>query len=251
MKLTSNTILITGGSSGIGLELSQQLLQKGNKVIICGRSKEKLNLAKKKLPKLDFFSCDLSTEKGCQELTKWIIEKHPDLNILINNAAIVHKTSFLESDDILQKALIEVETNFMAPIRLAKQLLPTILSNKNPHVMNVTTGLIYAPKADYPFYNSTKAALHSFTQVLRIQCKELPVKITEIMFPAVDTPWHQGKPPKIAISPQKAVNEMINGLEKGNTEIRIAGAKLLYIISRLAPKFALKKINNLKNVQQT
>jgi uncharacterized oxidoreductase len=67
------------------------------------------------------------------------------------------------------------------------------------------------------------------------------------MFPAVKTPWHKGKPPKIAISTEKAVNEMIKGLEKSKKEIRVAGAKMLYIVSRIAPKFAFKKVNSLED----
>jgi len=105
--------------------------------------------------------------------------------------------------------------------------------------------LIYAPRADYSFYNSTKAALHAFTQVLRIQNTNPNLKIIEVLFPVVDTPWHKGNAPKIAISVDQAVQGMIKGIEKGKEEVKVAGVKLLYLLSRIAPKFALKKINNL------
>jgi uncharacterized oxidoreductase len=87
--------------------------------------------------------------------------------------------------------------------------------------------------------------LHSFTQVLRDQLKNEEIQIIEVMFPAVDTPWHKGNPPKIAITPERAVSEMLKKIADGKTEIRIAKVKLLYLISRIAPKFALKKINNI------
>jgi uncharacterized oxidoreductase len=169
MKLENNTVLITGGSSGIGLELSKVLIQKGNKVIICGRSNEKLSKAKSEVPKLTTYQCDLSNSRACADFSKMISENHPDLNILINNAAIVNKTDFLSTDGIIEMAESEMETNFMAPLRLIHFLYPTLQKNNSPAIINITTGLIYTPRADYPFYNATKAALHSFTQVLRKQ----------------------------------------------------------------------------------
>ncbi|MGB5698566.1 SDR family oxidoreductase [Muriicola sp.] len=247
MKLENNTVLITGGSSGIGLELSKVLIQKGNKVIICGRSNEKLTKAREIEPKLITYQCDLSISEECINFSKKITEKHPELNVLINNAAIVNKTNFLNTDTIVEMAENEMQTNFMAPIRLIHLLSPILQKNNKPTIINITTGLIYTPRADYPFYNATKAALHSFTQVFRKQTENSNINIVEVMFPAVKTPWHKGKPPKIAISAEKAVNEMIKGLEKNKKEIRVAGAKMLYIVSRIAPKFAFRKVNSLED----
>jgi uncharacterized oxidoreductase len=247
MKLSGNTILITGGSSGIGLESSRQFMQMGNKVLICGKSLEKLKEAQRQIPGLEIFQCDLADKNQCNDLADWIKEKHPELNVLINNAAIVHKTNFIGTDGIAEMAEKETETNFLAPIRLINLLYPLLATNENPGIVNVTTGLIYSPRAAYPFYNATKAALHSFTQVLRLQLSKSVVEVIEVMYPVVDTPWHKGNPPKIAISPREAVDEMIKGLKKGKPEIRIAKVKLLYVISRIAPKFASKKINSLND----
>lgn len=247
MHLENNTLLITGGSSGIGLELSKILIQKGNKVIICGRSNEKLSKAKSIEPQLITYQCDLSNSRECAEFSKMITENHPELNILINNAAIVNKVDFLSTDNIIEMAEVEMETNYMAPLRLIHFLFPTLQKNKNPAIINITTGLIYVPRADYTFYNATKAALHSFTQVFRKQTENSNIHIVEVMFPAVKTPWHNGKPPKIAISSERAVNEMIKGLERNKKEIRVAGAKMLYTVFRIAPKFAFGKVNSLEN----
>lgn len=247
MNLENNTVMITGGSSGIGLELSKVLIQKSNKVIICGRSNEKLSKAKSIEPKLITYQCDLSNSQECTDLSKMISENHPDLNILINNAAIVNRTNFLSTDKIIEMAENEMETNFMAPLRLIHFLCPILQKNNNPAIINITTGLIYTPRADYPFYNATKAALHSFTQVFRKQTENSNINIVEVMFPAVKTPWHKGKPPKIAISTEKAVSQMIKGLERNKKEIRVAGAKMLYIVSRIAPKFAFRKVNSLED----
>ncbi len=247
MKLTGNTILITGGSSGIGLELSKQFIERNNKVIICGRSKQRLEEAKEHIPELEIYPCDLSDKNQCKELAHLMIKEHPEINMLINNAAIVNKTHFFATDKIIEMAEKEMETNFMAPLRLIHFLYPHLEKKNNPAIVNITTGLIYTPRANYPFYNATKAALHSFTQVLRKQTEKSVIKIIEVMFPAVKTPWHKGNPPKIAIDAEVAVKEMLAALEKGKPEIRVAGAKLLYIVSRIAPKFAFRKVNSLED----
>jgi len=246
MELKNNKILITGGSSGLGLEMCRTLLQMGNQVIACSRSAEKLSEAKKQLPGLITCPFDISEVEQCILLAEWIKKEHPDLNILINNAAIVHNTQFTSEDGIIEKSQNEINTNLMAPIWLSRLLLPVLEAQKNPAIINITTGLIYAPRADYLFYNASKSALHAFTQVLRIQMQDHPVKITEVMFPVVDTPWHKGNPPKIAIQPDRAVREMLKGLEDDKPEIKVGGVKLLYWLARIAPAFAIRKINNLK-----
>jgi uncharacterized oxidoreductase len=246
MKLKNNTVLITGGSSGIGHELSKVLIQKGNKVIICGKSNEKLAAAKKLIPELITYQCDISDSQVSNDFASKIYENHPDLNILINNAAIVNKIDFIKDKNAIELAENEYQTNLIAPIRLIKLLYSTISANESSAIINITSGLIYAPRFIYPFYNSSKSALHSFTQTLRIRLKDENTKIIEVMFPSVDTPWHKGTPPKIAIGADKAVSEMIYGLEKGKLEIRVGGAKILYLLSRFSPSLALKKVNEIQ-----
>lgn len=245
MALANNTILITGGSSGIGLEMARQFLAEKNRVIICSRSREKLLAAKTLLPDVITYPCDISNPEELQNLAERIATKHPDLNILINNAAIVHRTNFIDETDLHKTFATEIATNLLAPASLARTLYPVLSKQPNAKIINVTTGLVYAPRADYLFYNATKAALHSFTQVLRHQLRNESVKVTEVLFPVVDTPWHNGNAPKIAISPQKAVEEMIRKLEKNPDEIKIGAVRLLYFLSRISPKFAFRKINHL------
>ena len=247
MKLENNTVLITGGSSGVGLELAQRLIQLNNKVLICGSSLEKLERAKAQMPSIDYLACDLSEEDSPSQLFKWVKENHPTCNVLVNNAAITHTLDFHDTPDILEVAKKEMQVNLMAPIELTKLFTPLLEQNPNPAVINITSGLVYSPRAIYPFYNATKAALHSFTQVLRIQSSKRNLDVIEILLPAVNTPWHKGNPPKIAIPVEKAVDGMLKGLRKGETEIRVAGVKILYALFRIAPSFALKKINNLNS----
>ncbi|MRI01904.1 SDR family NAD(P)-dependent oxidoreductase [Kriegella sp. EG-1] len=245
MLLQDKTILITGGSSGIGLELARRLSEKNNKVIICSRSLDKLQRAKMEIASLEIFQCDISKKEECVRLSDWVKKNYPKCSILINNAAITHTASFYKDVDILSKLEAEIHTNFLAPVHLTKHFIAIIEKNSNPSIINITTGLVYAPRVIYPFYSATKAALHSFTQMLRIQMNSKKIAIIEVMFPAVDTPWHKGNAPDIAISTEKAVDEMISSVEKGQVEVKVGKVKLIHLISRLAPGFALKKINNL------
>lgn len=246
MEISNSTVIITGGSSGIGLEMCRQLIERKNKVIACSRSLDKLALAKKLLPDLIIYGCDIAQESECVSFADWIKKNHPETNVLINNAAIVSSTNFVEDELILEKMNDEAATNLIAPIRLIKLLYPVLIKNTNSKIINITTGLVYVPRTIYTFYNATKAALHSFTQVLRDQLQKENIQIIEVLFPAVDTPWHKGSPPKIAITSEKAVSEMLKGIGNGKVEVRVSKVRLLYFISRLFPKFAFKKINNVR-----
>ncbi len=245
MVLRNNTILITGGSSGIGLELAKQLVKKKNTVLICSRSVDKLERAKQQIPELHYLQCDITSPEECEKLRNWIKADHPYCNMLINNAAIVTRTNFFEDEDAVPHAETVLNTNLLAPIRLSKLLMPILEKNKNPQIINITTGLAYIPRTSYTYYCATKAALHSFTQVIRAQSVGRDLQISEVLMPVVDTPFHEGNPPAIAISPQKAVEEMLRGLEKGRDEIRVGKVKILYFLSRLAPGFAFEMLNRL------
>lgn len=243
MKIQNNTILITGGGSGIGLEMVKQFVALENKILICGRSEEKLIKAQKQYPQLEYLVCDLAISGQREKLVQWVTEKHPDCNVLINNAALAHTSDFCFDGDILDQAEEEVQTNFLAPVALSKMLYPILSGNSDPAIVNITTGLVYTPKTSYTFYNATKSALHSFTQVLREQSRKKDLSVIEVLMPVVDTPWHKDKAPKSAISPEAAVLEMIRSLKKGKSEIRISKVKLLYVISRISPSLAMRIIN--------
>jgi uncharacterized oxidoreductase len=245
MKLENKTILITGGSSGIGRELAMTLARQGNTILICGRSAEKLSEVRSKQPSIHTLACDLSISDDRSRLFHWVSTNHPACSMLINNAALVHKTDFRTDPDMSSKTDLEIQTNLVAPITLIKLFLPLLERNRGA-IINITTGLIYAPRAVYPIYNATKAGLHSFTKVLRHQLTGIPVKVVEVMMPVVDTPWHKGNVPRMAIPVQQAVNEMLVKLERDEVEIHVGKVWLLYFLSRLAPAFAFQKINTVK-----
>ena len=243
--LTANTIVITGGSSGVGLEIARQFIQQNNTVIICGRSEQKLAVAVRQIPSLITFPCDIADPAACQSFFEWVKQNYPRCNMLINNAAIAYTARFLEDEQAIEKAEEEFQTNVLAPIRLTKLFTPLLLKNNHPMLVNISTGLVYAPKASYPFYNATKAALHSFSQTLRMQTKNSTLQVMEALLPVVDTPWHKGPVPKSAISATQAAKEIIAGIHKGKPEIRVSKVALLYWIARIAPKLAVKIINRL------
>ena len=246
LKLINNTILITGGGSGIGLELTKTLLRMGNIVIICGRSENKLQMVKNDLPRVHTVQCDVSDQKQREELFSQVTNEHPQLNILINNAVIVNYLKI--QDKNYSAALVdqEIQTNFVGPVGLIKLFLSHLSRQQNSAIINMTTGLVYAPHADMPGYCASKAALHSYTQSLRLQLIDKPIKIFEIMMTAVDTHFHDGgHVPEIAISSERAVALMLKGLQKSKKEIKIGKVKQLSLMSRIAPELSLKLVNRL------
>jgi uncharacterized oxidoreductase len=186
MNLTANTILITGGAAGIGLALARQLSERGNRVIICGRSEEALLKAQAKLPHVVTRVCDITDQASRQSMVSWLNTEYPGFNMVINNAGVQYRRLFAEAD-ALEYLEQEVATNFTTPVRLIGELLPLLKRQSQAAIINVTSGLAFAPMADVPIYCATKAAMHSFTLSLRHQLKATGVRVVEMAPPIVDT----------------------------------------------------------------
>ncbi|MCW3102078.1 MAG: putative short-chain dehydrogenase/reductase [Bacteroidetes bacterium] len=185
MKTTGNTILITGGSSGIGLGFAAEFLKLGNKVIICGRREERLKEVQQKHPGIIIKACDVANAADREELAAWTKKNHPEINVLINNAGVQLHANINKNAD-LGKIRAEVDTNLIAPIHLSS-LFIELLEDKGSAIINITSGLAFVPLAFMPVYCATKAALHSITLSLRHQLKATSIKVFEIAPPAVDT----------------------------------------------------------------
>ncbi|HLM01805.1 MAG TPA: SDR family oxidoreductase [Pyrinomonadaceae bacterium] len=186
MELSGNTILITGGASGIGLAFAERFLAAGSEVIICGRREDKLREAKEKHPQFHTRVCDAADERERVRLFDWATTEFPRLNVLVNNAGIQRRVDLRQSED-WQQTRSEIAINFDAPVHLSRLFVPHLLGQRQPSIINVTSGLSFVPLANVPVYCATKAALHSFTLSLRHQLSETPVKVIEIAPPAVDT----------------------------------------------------------------
>lgn len=184
MNLSGNTVLITGGGSGIGLGIAEAFKQLGNTVIVAGRSPEKLQHAKSK--GLGTFTVDMTSEKSIRALATDVISKHPSLNIVIHNAGIMVNEK-LTSHDCSEIATDTVATNFLGPIYLTNALLPHFLKQKSAMIVTVTSGLAYVPLVMTPTYSATKAAIHSYTQSLRYQLQNTSIEVKELVPPYVRT----------------------------------------------------------------
>jgi uncharacterized oxidoreductase len=186
MQLSGNTVLVTGGASGIGLAFARRFLTAGNTVIICGRREQKLREAEAANPGLRTRVCNLAEQSDREQLADSIRREFPGLNVLLNNAGIQRKVR-LASQEPWDDARQEILTNLDAPIHLTRLFIPHLLEQPRAAIINVTSGLAFAPRADTPIYSATKAALHSFTLSLRHQLLGSSVEAIEIIPPAVDT----------------------------------------------------------------
>ena len=183
MQFSKNKILITGGASGIGRALTERFLKENNTVIVCGRREEVLQELKSEFPEVITQKCDLEIESEREALYSWIAKQHPDLNVLVNNAGIQNWTS-LDDKDFFQRGQQEIAINIEAPLHLTSLFinLPSLRT-----IMNVTSGLIYAPNAKVAVYSATKAFFHSFTLSLRHLLKARNIEVIEIIPPALNT----------------------------------------------------------------
>ncbi|KOS03839.1 MULTISPECIES: SDR family oxidoreductase [Paenibacillus] len=189
MKLSGNTILITGGSSGIGLAFAERFIKAGNTVIVTGRREQVLQQANEKFPNLITRVSDLDSEPERIALFDWVTANYPEINVLVNNAGIQQRFNVLKTDakhhwnDISK----EITTNIEAPFHLSMLFAPYFATKEEATIINVTSGLAFTPFVIAPIYSATKAALHSFTISLRHQLSDTSVEVIEVAPPAVST----------------------------------------------------------------
>ncbi len=245
MKLSTHAILITGGTSGIGLELALQLQSLGNTVIITGRDQAKLDRINGEHPGLHAIQSDVSDPKAIASLYERMIQQLPTLNILINNAGVMRKINLQDRGRDLEDLTSEIETNLIGTIRMVKQFLPHLRAQPQAAIVNVSSGLAFTPFPISPVYCAAKAGIHSFTQSLRVQLKNTKIKVFELAPPATNTPLQdafdasdmKGIP---LMDVKKLVQHAIQGIQADRPEILPGASKLLKLLSRVAPGFAVK-----------
>jgi uncharacterized oxidoreductase len=188
MKMTGNTILITGGTSGIGLGLALRLHEAGNKVIVAGRRKELLDEITAEHAGIDGLVLDVADPDSIAQAHETVAASHPGLNVLVNNAGIMVRENLLDPAG-LPVAEDHVATNLLGPIRMTYAFLPLLVGKDDAVVMNVTSALAFVPYQSTPTYSATKAALHSFSESLRIQLAsaDAGVQVIEVVPPGVRT----------------------------------------------------------------
>lgn len=192
MQTSGNTILITGGGSGIGRGLAESLQAAGNQVIIAGRRQRALDATTQANPGMQSIALDIEKADGIQRFAAQVVERFPRLNVLINNAGIMRAENLKAEPVDLSAAEAIIATNLLGPIRLTAALLPHFKQQASATVINVSSGLAFVPLVLTPTYNATKAALHSYTQSLRYQLRSTRVEVLEIIPPYVQTELMNG-----------------------------------------------------------
>jgi len=237
---TTKTILLTGGTSGIGLALFKQLHAQGHRLIVVARNHSRLLHLKTERKRVTTYECDLSSRLQIESLATIISEKHPDLSIIINNAGIQYTPTVLDDDFSFDSIEHETIVNFLSPVWLSTLLLPTLLQNNmSSSIVNISSSLIFAPKTNSAIYCATKAAIHSYSQSLQNQLDDTDILVQEVILPLVDTPMTRGRG-KNKMSADEAARQILKGIEKRSPEIYVGRAKLLPFLMRLSPTLVKK-----------
>jgi uncharacterized oxidoreductase len=187
MQLAGNAVLITGGSTGIGLAMAQRFAEAGSEVIACGRRQQALDEARLQIPGLQTIQCDVSIEDQRLRLLERVRHDFPKTNVLVNNAGIQNRPAPMTEPQDWAAHKQELATNLEAPMHLSMLFIPFLQAQQDPAIINVTSGLAFVPMAGMPTYCATKAALHSFTLSLRRQLKDAGIEVIEMAPPAVQT----------------------------------------------------------------
>jgi uncharacterized oxidoreductase len=239
MKLTGRTILITGGSAGIGLAFALKFVELGNEVIVTGRRQAVLDEVKAKYPKLHTIQSDVANPAQIAALAARVKADFPKLDVLMNNAGIMlHKNLKAPAAD-LAALMAEMNINVGGVIGMTSAFIDILTANKGT-LINVSSALAFVPLPSAPIYSATKAAIHSYTQSLRFQLEETGVEVIELMPPGVKTDLTVDLPEGdgvTLITTDELVKQSFAYFKAGALEIRPGQAKQLALMRRLAPDF--------------
>jgi uncharacterized oxidoreductase len=244
MKTTHNTVLITGGSAGIGLEIARQFVARGNNVIITGRNEARLKRAASLVPGVTAIVSDVTNAADVDLLVSRLESEFPALNVVINNAgrAFVHQLS--SGGASYENAGEEILTNYLSIIRLNEKLLPLLRRQKQAAIVNVSSIVSFAPNHVIATYSASKAALHSYTLSLRLDlAKNTAIKVFELMPPLVNTDFSQDIGGANGIPPATVAEALIQAFEKDEYEIHVGNTAYIYELSRTSPWEALAMMN--------
>jgi short-subunit dehydrogenase involved in D-alanine esterification of teichoic acids len=246
VETSKNIVLITGGSSGIGLELAKKFLKEGNEVIIIGRSKEKLLSVKTQYPDIQIEDADITDEED----RKMLAGKYGNVNILVNNAGIHYDYDL--KDKVIDSELIksEIDTNLIGPILLTKYFLPNLLAKESAAIINVSSYLGIASMPSAPGYSASKAGIHSFTKALRGQLYKTNIKVFDLVPPITDTAMTKDIQKKgiNKLSTEELVGVFWKGFKNDQYEIYHGLAKVVFFLNRLCPKYLENKMRKIADI---
>jgi uncharacterized oxidoreductase len=242
LRLSGRTVLVTGGASGIGLGLAERFRRAGSEVVVCGRREERLREAQQRIPGLHVLTADLAGEDGRAALAERVVREFPALDVLVNNAGIQVHSSVLEASH-WERFREELAINLHAPIHLAMLLLPHLRGRERAAIVNVTSGLAFAPLARTPVYAATKAALHSFTLSLRRQLEGTGVEVVELIPPAVDTDLGGPGLHTFGVKVDELLDGVLPRIESGEREVAFGFAEQSSQASRAELDALVERMN--------
>ena len=248
MDVRDAKVLVTGGARGIGLALTERWLADGASVIAVGRDASGLAALLERYPdRVQTIAADLSDAAEVDTLIARLIRDHADLDMLVNNAGVQYETDLVGGDPNtnLSWARAEIALNMNAVISLCTALPPGLAARPQAAIVNVTSGLAFAPKQAAPTYCATKAGVLAFTQALRYQCERSAgnVQVCEAVLPLVDTDMTRGRG-RGKITPKAAADQIAHGVANGRDEILIGKSKLLPALLRIAPSIPRRMLRS-------
>ncbi|AIM37598.1 hypothetical protein KO02_13585 [Sphingobacterium sp. ML3W] len=247
MKTTGNTILITGGGTGMGLEAAKQFDAMGNTVILVARNEGRLKEEAAKLNNASIIVCDLSIENDLDRLVNTVKEKHPNLNMVFLNAGIATNYTLFSRNDSYKVSIAEMVTNYHSVVKLTQALVPILADRENAAIIITTSGVAFVPDLQHPTYSATKAALHSYSLSLRLALEQQKsnVKIFELMAPLVDTPFAKGINSDQKMAASRVIQEMIAKLELNEYEMHVGLTKDIFEKMKVSTQEALHFVNGI------
>lgn len=240
MQLSGNTILITGGSSGIGLALTERFVKAGNQVIITGRRASLLDEVRRRLPSVITEVSDSGSATDRVRLVAELTTRFAALNVVINNAGIQRKLDLLQSEP-WEETREEIAINLEGPIHMASLVIPHLLRQARAAIVNVSSGLGFVPMAAVPVYSATKAALHSYSQSLRHQLRKTAVEVIEVIPPAVHS--NLGGSHAFGVPTDEYADSVMAQLAEGRAEVTYQFSKQASQASRAETDAMFAKLN--------
>jgi uncharacterized oxidoreductase len=245
MKSTNNTVLITGGNSGIGYETAKLFAANGNTVIIAGKNSNSVKEASASLQNTYGIVCDITNAEEVDRLVENVKKDFSGLNVLINNAGIAYKYDLLTNPELASHAKTEIEVNYLAPVNLTDKLLPILIKNEESAIINITSVLAFSPLGVWTTYSASKAAFQSYTKVLRNDLRSHNVKVFEVMPPLADTKFAQDIPGS-KMAPADVAQAILEGFENDTPQIRIGFTEKFYSMFLDSPENAFNAMNGVK-----
>jgi uncharacterized oxidoreductase len=247
MNTNNKKILITGGGSGIGLSIARAFSGNGNELILVGRNESRLKASAEKLERASYIVCDVADENDVNALVKKVSEHYRGIDILVNNAGVANPQPLDDLNGIFEKAKYEMTINYLSVVRLTEKLMPFLKASKEAAIVNVQSIVSYLPNMNLATYSATKAALHSFSQSLRLNLQRSAphVKVFEVFPPFVDTDLTKNYQVD-KLSPDEVANDILHAMRHEAFAVRNGRTKEVYESFHQSPEETLKQFNRVE-----